>query len=110
MKETKRMKPMNFFTEEGRTRMRNALRRYSCYAYVGLAASLAAAYATYSVYVKRNLTPMQRVYYGEYATSAWRTTLHDFLPLVSKSTYLVLVREAYDPATRRNQLFAVTED
>jgi hypothetical protein len=99
-----------FFTEEGRTRLKNARRRYAAYALVWLAAGLLAAVGTYIVYVRRNLTPMQRVYYPQYAMSAWRSALRPALPLVSKSDYLVLVRETYDPETKRPQLFAVTEE
>jgi hypothetical protein len=104
------MTPFNLFTEEGRTRFVNASGRYCLYALLWLLLSLSAGVGTYFLYVRGNLTPMQRVYYPQYFTSAWRSTLSGVLPLVSKSTYVVLVGETYDPRTKRSRYWAVTED
>ena len=104
------MRPFNLFTEEGRTRFVNASGRYAAYALLWLLASLAAGVGIYCLYVRGNLTPMQRMYYPQYFTSAWRSTLRGVLPLVSKSTYVVLVRETYDARAKESQYWAVTED
>ena len=99
-----------FFTEEGRTRLKNAGRRYAVYALVWLVLSLAAGVGTYFVYVRGNLTPMQRIYLPQYFTSAWRSSLRGAFPLVSKSYYVVLVGETYDSRTKQSRYRAVTED
>lgn len=98
-----------FFTEEGRTRLKNAGRRYAVYVLVWLVLSTAAGVGTYFLYVRGNLTPMQRVYLPQYFTSAWRSSLRGAFPLVSKSYYVVLVAETYDPRTKRSRYWAVTE-
>lgn len=66
------MRLFNLFTEEGRTRFVNASGRYAAYALVWLLLSLAAGVGTYFVYVRGNLTPMQRVYLPQYFTSGAR--------------------------------------
>jgi hypothetical protein len=104
------MRPFNLFTEEGRTRFVNASGRYAAYALLWLLLSLAAGVGTYLLYVRGNLTPMQQVYYPQYFTSAWRSTMRGVLPLISKSTYVVLVGETYDPRTKESRYRAVTED
>jgi hypothetical protein len=104
------MRLFNLFTEEGRTRFVNASGRYAAYALLWVLLSLAAGVGTYVLYVRGNLTPMQRVYFPQYFTSAWRSTLRGVLPLVSRSYYVVLVGETYDARSKESRYWAVTED
>lgn len=104
------MGALNLFTEEGRTRFRNARKRFMVYAALWLVASFAAGCAVYFYYVRGNLTPLQQAYFSQYAKSARRTTLRPLLPLVSKSQYLILVRVVDDPSTKKEVAYAVTDE
>jgi hypothetical protein len=54
-------------------------------------------YLTYTYHTKPNLPDLQRVYYDEYSQSAW----YSLLPFDTKAQYLLLVRFAVDPKTKK---------
>ena len=75
------MKPLlRFFTEEGRTRSRNALRRYIGGAIAASAFGCVVAVALYLCWVPRTLTPLQR---AVYETDLLGLTLRDSIKLVT---------------------------
>ena len=92
------MKPLlRFFTEEGRTRSRNALRRYIGGAIAASAFGCVVAVALYFCWVPRTLTPLQRAYFDAYQTSSWRS----YLPGL-KSKYSFLAATLTDPDTKKD--------
>jgi hypothetical protein len=104
------MKKINLFTEEGRTRLRNARGRFCFYLIAWFLIAAVSGYGIYIAYVRSNLTPLQRVYFYSYLRSAVRSTVRPYFPLISKSTYLILVRVVTDPQTRKERTLAVVDN
>jgi hypothetical protein len=103
------MKKINLFTEEGRTRLRNARQRFCFYLVAWFLIAAVSGYAVYVAYVRNNLTPLQRVYFYSYFRSAVRSTVRPYFPLLSKSTCLILVRDTTDPQTKKERILAVVD-
>ena len=97
--------PLQFLTEEGRTRAKNAARRLKAYLAVTLFAAAAGAYGIHRYWVRGNLTPLQRVYIKQYLRSA----LKSYLP-GTHSTYLTLIRTVTDPRTSKDTVLVVRDD
>jgi hypothetical protein len=96
---------LGFLTEEGRTRSKNAFRRFSAYAVVMFLIAGAGGYGIHRYWVSGNLTLLQRVYFKQYMKSTWRSSLFS-----SKSHYTTLERTVIDPHTKKELLLAVLEN
>lgn len=89
------MKRTNLFTEEGRTRLKNFRSRCFWYLLLGLVAALITLLAIYALYLRRSLTPLQRVYLVQYIKSAYLSVT---LPK-QESAYRLLALDVVDPTT-----------
>ena len=104
---------LRFLTEEGRTRSKNAFRRFCAYAVVMFLVAGAGAYVIHRYWVTINLTVMQRVYFKQYFKSTWRGTFAN-----SRSQYTTLARTVIDPNSKKevpvdvidNEIVAVYDD
>jgi hypothetical protein len=96
---------LGFLTEEGRTRSKNAFRRFCAYAVVMFLIAGAGGYGIHRYWVSGNLTLLQRVYFKQYMKSSWRSSLFN-----SKSHYTTLERTVIDPHTKKELLLAVLEN
>ena len=85
------------FTEEGRTRFKNAYGRFLSYAFAWLVGGLCASYPIYAYYIRPDFTPLQQVYLKDYLKSAFWGSLSNR----SESKYRLLVRVTTDPRTKR---------
>ena len=97
--------PLNFLTEEGRTRSKNARRRILGYVALMLLVAGVSAYGIYRFWVRSNLTPLQRIYLPQYRWSALRS----YLP-GARSNYLTLIRTVTDPRTKQDVKLAIQDD
>ena len=96
---------LGFLTEEGRTRSKNAFRRFCAYAVVMFLIAGAGGYGIHRYWVSGNLTLLQRVYFKQYMKSSWRSSLFN-----SKSHYTVLERTVIDPQTKKEKKAAVGDN
>ena len=96
---------LDFLTEEGRTRSKNAARRISAYAVVMFLVAGAGGYAIYRYWVANSLTTLQRIYFKQYFKSTYRSYLSN-----SKSHYTTLARVVTDPSTKKDVSLAVVDD
>jgi hypothetical protein len=96
---------LRFLTEEGRTRSKNAFRRFCAYAVVMFLVAGAGAYVIHRYWVTINLTVMQRVYFKQYFKSTWRGTFAN-----SRSQYTTLARTVIDPNTKKEVSLYVKDD
>ena len=96
----------NVFTEEGMTRLRNFKRRTAGYIAVWLMCGAAVAFALFWLQLKYGLQPLQRVYLKQYAVSSLKTTVSKR----SHSKYILLVRTATHPATKKETFVRVTDE
>src|SRR5882672_884809 len=96
---------LGFLTEEGRTRSKNAFRRFCAYAVLMFLIAGAGGYGIHRYWVSGNLTLLQRIYFKQYMKSSWRSSLFN-----SKSHYTTLERTVIDPHTKKEQFLAVLEN
>jgi len=96
---------LDFLTEEGRTRSKNAARRISAYAVLMFLVAGFAGYGIHRYWVASNLTTLQRVYFKQYLKSTYRSYLSN-----SKSHYTTLARVVTDPHTKKDISLAVLDD
>lgn len=96
---------LGFLTEEGRTRSKNAFRRFCAYGVVMFLIAGAGGYGIHRYWVSGNLTLLQRIYFKQYMKSSWRSSLFN-----SKSHYTTLERTVVDPHTKKEKIFSVLEN
>ena len=96
---------LGFLTEEGRTRSKNAFRRFCAYAVVMLLIAGAGGYGIHRYWVSGNLTLLQRIYFKQYMKSSWRSSLFN-----SKSHYTTLERTIVDPKAKKEKIFSVLDN
>jgi hypothetical protein len=92
-------------TEEGRTCLKNTIRRSCVYATVMIVLARVGGYAIHRYWVSANLTTLQRVYFNQYLTSSYRS----YLPS-SMSRYTTLFRFVSDAKTKRDISLAVRDE
>jgi hypothetical protein len=97
---------LGFLTEEGRTRSKNAARRFSAYAVLMFLIAGASGCGIHRYWVSQNLTTLQRVYFKQYLKSSYRSSLLTN----SSSHYTTLARIVRDPETKRDRSLAVLDD
>lgn len=96
---------LHLFTEEGRTRTRNAFSRYVLGAIIACAIGCVVLILIYKYWTPGNLTPLQRCYFREYEYSnRWR-----HWP-ASKANYEILSATVTDPRTKQDQRLDLTEN
>lgn len=95
---------LNFLTEEGRTRSKNARRRVVGYSAVMLFVAVAGAYGIHRYWVRSNLMPLQKVYFRQYLKSSLRSYLPN-----ARSHYTTLERTVTDPHTKKDISLAVED-
>src|SRR2546423_14156437 len=93
---------LGFLTEEGRTRSKNAFRRFCAYAVVMFLIAGAGGFGIYRYWVSGNLTFLQRIYFKQYMKNSWRSLLFN-----SKAHYTVLEKNAIDPQTKKKKRLSV---
>jgi len=96
---------LGFLTEEGRTRSKNAFRRFCAYAVVMFLVAGAGGYGIHRYWVSAELTPLQRVYFKQYLKSTYRSYLPN-----AKSRYTTLTRTVAEPQTGKDVALAVVDD
>ncbi len=96
---------LGFLTEEGRTRSKNAFRRFCAYAVVMFLVAGAGGYGIYRYWVSGNLTPLQQVYFKQYLKSSWRGYLRN-----TRSHYTTLARTITDPHTKKDVTVPMRDD
>src|SRR5258708_20886519 len=96
---------LGILTEEGRTRLKNAIRRSCVYAMAMIVLAGVGGYAIYRYWVSANLTTLQRVYFNQYLTSSYRSYLPN-----SISRYTTLFRLVTDAETKTNISLAVCDE
>ena len=97
---------LGFLTEEGRTRSKNAGRRFSAYAALMFLIAGGSGYVIHRYWVSQNLTTLQRVYFKQYLKSSYRSSLMTN----SSSHYTTLARIVRDPDTKRDVSLAVLDE
>ena len=96
---------LGFMTEEGRTRLKNAIRRSGVYALGMIVLAGVGGYGIHRYWVSANLTTLQRVYFNQYLKSSYK----GYLPN-SMSRYTTLSRVVTDPKTKKDISLAVRDD
>jgi hypothetical protein len=96
---------LGFLTEEGRTRSKNAFRRFCAYAVVMFLIGGAGGYVIHRYWVSTTFSPLQRIYFKQYLKSSYRSYLSR-----SHSHYTVLVRTVTDPRTKKELQIAAKDD
>lgn len=99
------MKKNNVFTEEGQTQLRNMLRQVRFFFLLMLPVALTCSYGIHRFSVKPNLTPLQRVYFGQYL----RSSVKSYLPR-SRSLYTYMSIVVTDPKTNRDVRLDVRDE
>jgi hypothetical protein len=88
---------LGFLTEEGRTRSKNTARRISAYAVLMFLIAGASGYGIHRCWISPDLTPLQRIYFKQYAKSSWRSYLTN-----SQSRYTTLATILTDPTNKKD--------
>jgi hypothetical protein len=96
---------LGFMTEEGRPRLKNAIRRSCLYAVLMIVIAGIGGYAIHRYWVSANLTTLQRVYFNQYLTSSCRSYLRNWM-----SRYTTLSRVVTDAKTKKDISLAVHDD
>jgi hypothetical protein len=96
---------LGFMTEEGRTRLKNAIRRSGVYALGMIVLAGVGGYAIHRYWVSANLTTLQRVYFNQYLKSSYKSYLPN-----SMSRYRTLSRVVTDPKAKKDISLAVRDD
>src|SRR6266852_4517314 len=96
---------LGFMTEEGRTRLKNAIRRSCLYAVLMSLIAGLGDYAIHRYWVSANLTALQRGYFDQYLKSSYRSYLPN-----SMSRYTTFSRVVTDAKTKKDISLAVHDD
>lgn len=96
---------LGFLTEEGRTRSKNAFRRFCAYAVLMFLIGGAGGYVIHKYWISTTFSPLQRVYFKQYVKSSYRSYLSR-----SRSHYTLLARTVIDPKTKKEDVLAVQDD
>jgi len=94
-----------FLTEEARTRRKNATRRFCVYATLMLFVTGAAIYLIHHYWISSTLSPLQVVYFKQYA----KASLTSYLPN-TRGRYTTLVAIVREPGTTKDLTFPMTDD
>src|SRR5437016_1504690 len=97
--------PLHLFSEEGRTRSKNAARWMRVYVLLAAAAGLVIGYGYYCYRVHAKLKPLQLVYFSEYRWSTWRSYFPDW-----ESKYATLNATVRDPVTNHDLRLSPAEE
>lgn len=90
--------------EQGYTNFRTSLHRIRLFAVVAAGAALLSLYPLHEYFVRRNLAPLQREYYGQYLRSSLMSNFS-----FSRSRYTYLAATIRDHKTGREREFGVTD-
>src|SRR5215831_12367847 len=93
---------LGFLTEEGRTRSKNAFRRFCAYAVLMFLIGSAGGYMIHRYWISTTFSPLQRIYFKQYFKSSYRSYLSR-----SRSHYTILARTVTDPKTKKEIHLAV---
>lgn len=96
---------LGFLTEEGRTRSKNAFRRFCAYAVMMFLIGGAGGYVIHKYWISTTFSPLQRVYFKQYVKSSYRSYLSR-----SRSHYTLLARTVIDPKTKKETVLAVKDN
>ena len=96
---------LGFMTEEGRTRLKNAIRRSCVYAMAMIVLAGVGGYVIHRYWVSANLTALQRGYFDQYLKSSYRSYLPN-----SMSRYTTFSRVVTDAKTKKDISLAVHDD
>ncbi|MGZ5483199.1 MAG: hypothetical protein ACXWID_14580 [Pyrinomonadaceae bacterium] len=96
---------LGVLTEEGRTRLKNALRRTCGYALAMFVVGGFGGYAIHHYWVSATLTTLQRAYFDQY----WRSSYRSYIPN-AMSRYKTLRRVVTDPKTKKDVSLAVHDE
>ncbi|MDX6499901.1 MAG: hypothetical protein QOG23_3161 [Blastocatellia bacterium] len=96
---------LGFLTEEGRTRLKNAIRVSCVYAMATIVLAGVGGYAIHLYCMSANLTTLQRVYFDQYLKSSYRSYLRN-----SMSLYTTFSRVVTDAKTEKDISLAVHDD
>jgi len=96
---------LGFLTEEGRTRSKNAFRRFCAYAVVMFLIGGAGGYVIHRYWISTTFSPLQRMYFKQYLKSSYRSYLSR-----ARSHYTILVRTVIDPKTKKEVRLVAQDD
>jgi hypothetical protein len=96
---------LGFMTEEGRTRLKNAVRRSSLSAVLMIMVAGIGGYAIHRYWVSASLTALLRGYFDQSVKSSYRSYLPN-----SMSRYTTFGRVVTDAKTAKDTLLAVHDD
>ena len=96
---------LGFLTEEGRTRSKNAFRRFCAYAVLMSLIGGAGGYVIHRYWISTTFSTLQRVYFKQYLKSSYRSYLSR-----SRSHYTILARTVTDPRTKKEAVLAVQDN
>ena len=96
---------LGFLTEEGRTRSKNAFRRFCAYAVLMSLIGGAGGYVIHRYWISTTFSTLQRVYFKQYLKSSYRSYLSR-----SRSHYTILARSVTDPQTKKEAVVAVRDN
>lgn len=96
---------LGFLTEEGRTRSKNAFRRFCAYAVLMFLIGGAGGYVIHRYWISTTFSPLQRMYFKQYLKSSYRSYLAR-----SHSHYTILIRTVIDPKTKKEVELAPKDD
>src|SRR5260370_37306394 len=96
---------LGFMTEEGRTRLKNAIRKSCVYATAMIVLAEVGGYAIHRYWVSANLTALQRGYFDQYLKTSYRSYLPN-----SMSRYTTFSRVVTDAKTEKDTLLPVHDN
>jgi hypothetical protein len=96
---------LGFMTEEGRTRLKNAIRRSCVYAMAMIVLAGVGGYVIHRYWVSANLTALQRGYFDQYIKSSYRSYLPN-----SMSRHTTFSRVVTDTKTKKDISLVVPDD
>ena len=96
---------LGFLTEEGRTRSKNAFRRFCAYAVLMFLIGGAGAYVIHRYWISTTFSTLQRIYFKQYLKSSYRSYLSR-----SRSHYTILARSITDSQTKKEAVLAVKDN
>jgi len=96
---------LGFLTEEGRTKRKNTIRRICVYATLMFLVAGACGYLIHRYWVSPSLTPLQRVYFKQYAKATFRSYIKN-----SRSRYTTLNETVRDPSNGKEYVFPASDE
>ena len=96
---------LGFLTEEGRTRSKNAFRRFCAYAVVMFLIGGAGGYVIHRYWISTTFSPVQRMYFKQYLKSSYRSYLSR-----ARSHYTLFVLTVIDPKTKKEMNLVANDD